>query len=287
MKNFIAIFILGFLCFAFSDENAFWMDMEKVYTTNIAVSDTSCKPPISRIRKLFYDGTLWDTVIPDAKEYKKPQDAVSIAFQKKYSGDVLVFGEKEDIKHMLAGLDSYFHAKFVLGREAESTREGMMNYELCTWLGDIASALAESHKQNIHLEKAFAAYANTLDLKANIAAFHISKLAIPYLQETYKFPLVELCRNHYYSWHNLAERQKFLEEYFATMGLSIEQNTQGVWQFTQTSGQNFLKDYTGKVKTLAYAFYFSRDDSRFPFKDTECQAVLNLFLVEMQKFYAR
>lgn len=290
MKNAILLLFLGFVCFAFCDENTLWLDLEKVYTTNISLNDTDCRPSVSRIRKLFYDGTLWDTVIPDAKEYKKPQDAVSLAFQKKYAGEILIFAEKEDIKHMLAGLDSYFHAKTVFGREIVdceeiSSREGMMNYDLCTWLGDIASALAISKKQSIPLEKAFAAYANTLDLKANIAAFRIARLAAPYMKETYKFPLVELCRTHYYNWHNLQERQKFLQEYFSSLGLIIQQDGQGQWQFTQASQQNFLKNYTGKVKTAALAFYFS--GSRFIFSDSECQATLNLFLAEMQKFYSK
>ncbi|NUM36703.1 MAG: hypothetical protein HUU50_19345 [Candidatus Brocadiae bacterium] len=286
MKNCIVVLLLGLVCFAFCDENAFWMDLESVYTTNISLNDSDCRPSVSRVRKLFYDGNLWNTVIPDAKDYKKPQDAVSVAFQKKYAGDVLVSGAKEDIKHALAALDSYFHPKSVFGRDGNG-REGIMNYDLCSWLGDIASALAESHKQNIALEKAFVAYANTLDLKANIAAFRISKLAAPYIQETYKFPISDLFRTHYYSWHNLSERQKFLNEYFASMGLVIEKNSQGIWQFTQASCQDFLKNYTGKVKMAAYAFYFSREDERFPFNDTECQSVLKLFLAEMQKFYSK
>lgn len=276
MKNFILFFFL-LICFVVADENMFWMDLEKVYTTNVDLSDTTCKPAISKIRKLFYDGKLWDMMIPDAKEYAKPQDAVSLAFQRKYAGDVLILTEKEDVKHMLGGLDSYFRPKAALGE--------IMNYDICSWLGDIASALNASHKQNIPLEKAFAAYASIQDLKANIAAFRIAKLALPYIQETYKFPVVEICRNHYYSWHNLVERQKFLQEYFASMGLAMAQNSQGVWEFTATSRQNFLKKYTGQVKTTATAFYFA--GSRFPFSDSECQTTLNLFLAEMQKFYTK
>lgn len=280
------------LCLVQADELTFWQDLGKTYTTNVATDDTTGKPPISRMRKLFYDGTKWDMVIPDAEGYQKPQDAVSLDFQKKYAGSVVLSGACEDFKHMLAGLDSYLHPSSVGLRVAqmdeipEQERGSLMNYDMCSWLGDIASALAESEKQSLPLEKAFANYAGYEDLKANIAAFHIGKLAQPFLKETYKFPIVEICQKHYQGWHNMAERQQFLLAYFTSFGLVIEQNQQGQWKFTDASRKQFFSEYTGKLKLVAYAYYMSGSRERFIFTDAKCVATLTLFLNELEKFYA-
>lgn len=288
MKMLLFLLFLTILAASSAQEEVFWADLEKVYLTNVTNEDVSPKPALSKIRKLFYDGTLWDMVIPDAKDFKKPQDAISLAFQKSYAGYATILGESEDVKHMLGALNAYLYPKPAFGRDIaphaiEYARASIMNYDLCSWLGDLASALAESHKQHISLEKAFAAYANTQDLKANIAAWHIQKLATPYLTESYKFPIIEVCRAHYVAWHQPIAKQELLRQYFASLGLTITQEGQ-TWKFSDAQKQIFYNTYMGQLKTAATAYYFSRED-RFPFQDAECVTTLGLFLGEMEKFY--
>ncbi len=263
------------LSWAIADENVFWSDLEKVYLQNVQITDTNCKPAISRIRKLFYDGFRWDLLIPDAKKYIKPNDPISLDFQKKYKGEIIILGQPEDFKHALAGLDSYFHPSRATGE----VRETSGNSDLCTWLGDIASALAEAYKQQIPVDRAFQLYAGDVDLRANIAAFHICALSAPYGTETYKFPIVEICRGYYQSWHDPNSRAKLIQEYSSKLGLVMQANG----QFTAASRSQFCQANLGTLKSVALVYYYT---SRVVFSDADANRVLNLFLDRLEYFYA-
>ena len=225
----------------------------------------------------------WNILIPGAAAYKKPQDEVSLDFQKKYRGSALIYGEQEDIKHMLAGLDSYLHPVTLpfardLCPEEQLRRQASANYDLATWLGDAASALAESYKQHISLPEAFKRYANYQDIKANIAAFNICRLCVALRT----FPIGEILQTHYQNWHNLEARRALLRLYFSSLGLSPEKQGQ-TWQFTEASRQKFHDAYIGKLKLAAYAYYFSnysKNASRIFFKTKDCITILDLLLTE-------
>ena len=163
----------------FAGENSLWQDLQQVFQINVQTKDQDFRPSISRIRKLFYDGFRWNMLIPEASGYTKPTDALSLSFKRKYQGDILIEGQREDFKHMLAVLDAYLHpvtVNFGIGNH----KQPYANYDLASWLGDIASALVEAYKQQIPLETALARYASYEDMKANIAGYHISLLAKAY-----------------------------------------------------------------------------------------------------------
>mgnify|MGYP006293282129 CR=1 FL=1 len=278
MKKILLIFLISIsILNAYGDQ--FWSDLEQVYLNNVKNQDKDCKASISRIRKLFYDGKSWNVLIPDAKKYEKPTDAISVQFKKNYGRTILIKGKNEDFKHLLAGLDSYLHPKKI-----NVVFQKIFNTDLCTWLGDTASALAEAYKQNIPLEKAFSNYANQTDLRANIGAYNIARLAKNYINNTYEFPIVQICQQHYDEWNNLAQRQKFLKQYFSSFKLEILKNSFGKWEFTKQSRKVFIKEYLGKIKIAAYAYYLS-NHKKIVFKDKDCKTIFLIFLSKMEEFY--
>ncbi len=277
----ILIILILALPILFAQENIFWQDLNQVFQKNIQTNDTDFKPSISRIRKLFYDGTLWNLFISAAQSYAKPTDEISLAFQKKYVSGVNIVGQVEDFAHTLGALDAYLHPqnnREMLLEDSEPIT--LANYDWCSWLGDLASALAMGYKQNTSMEIAFQRYASDADLRGNIAAFHLYKLSLPYSQQSYQFPIIEICQQHYNEWHNFAARQHILLEYFQSLGL--------VWdvenaQFTQISQQNFIKNNLTTLKSAAWAYYYA--NSRVTFKDQDAETILKLFLNRLSVFY--
>lgn len=288
----LTIIILLCLGMVWADEVQFLQDLTNVYTQNIQTSDTDCRPPISRIRKLFYDGTTWNLLIPEAQKYQRPTDAISLDFKKNYQSAVIIHNQAEDFAHVLGAWDGYMYSPVTqeipnldaweqywntMATQDTPTRSSP---DLCSWLGDLGSALAQAYKQQISMQKAFSLYASDSDLRANLAAFHLWKMSQPYMKETYKFPIANLVTQHYQDWHFMPDRQKFLAEYFATMQL--------VWEgehFTQQSRQNFLAKYLSGIKIAAWAYYYS--GQRVSFSDADAQTILNLYLDRLEVFYCQ
>jgi hypothetical protein len=98
----------------------------------------------TRIRKSYYDGFLWDSMIKDREDYeglKWPPMAVEDykAFtEAKKKPELLINGESVDIGHVFTGLDAmnFTRTGKVIGATGTQGPAG------ATWAGDVGSALA-------------------------------------------------------------------------------------------------------------------------------------------------
>lgn len=271
-KKFMKILLLCFFCLnmLWADEIQFFQDMYNVHLQNVQISDSDCRPAISRIRKLFYDGTTWNLLIPEAEKYQRPTDTLSLDFKKKYQNGIAIQGQTEDFAHVLAVWDGYMYST------------DRSSPEMCSWLGDLGSALATAYKQHLTLQQAFGQYASDPDLRANLAGYHLHKISQPYIHETYKFPIVDLVTQHYQIWHYMPERQTLLLQYFASVQLVWEEQ-----HFTTQSRLNFIKQYTPGLKMAALAYYYagSTQEQRIIFSDADAQIILDLYLSRLEMFF--